>query len=137
MKPRKIHITTFDREKLKTLLDDELGKERLFSQLNLLNREIERAVIVTPDRVPPDVVTMNTRVKVRDLDTHQTFAYRLVYPSDADPGKGYVSVMAPIGMALLGYGVNDVIEWPVPAGIARLRIEEVLYQPEAHGVDRH
>jgi regulator of nucleoside diphosphate kinase len=59
--------------------------------------------------------------------------YRLVFPKDADVDAGAISVMAPVGMAILGYAVGDVVEWPVPSGSRRLSIEQVLYQPEAAG----
>jgi regulator of nucleoside diphosphate kinase len=59
--------------------------------------------------------------------------YELVYPADADMAHGRLSVLAPVGTAILGYRRGDVIEWPVPAGLRRLRVEEVLYQPERAG----
>lgn len=134
MSEKKIFITTNDREKLLDLITagldtPEAGKE----YLRRLKTELDRAEVVSPENVPSDVVTMNTRVKFRDLDSQEIFSYRIVYPSRANPERKKVSVLAPIGTALLGCRVNDVVEWPVPAGIRRLKIEEVLYQPEANG----
>ncbi len=86
-----------------------------------------------PERIPPDVVTMNSRVVLRDLDSDETMTYTLVFPKDADIGAGAISVLAPVGTAIIGYAVGAVIEWPVPGGIRRIRIEQILYQPEAAG----
>jgi regulator of nucleoside diphosphate kinase len=77
---------------------------------------------------------MHSVVRLRDLDSDETLACALVYPSDADDTRDRISVLAPIGTAILGYRVGDVIEWPVPAGLRRLRVEEVVSQPERAGV---
>ena len=98
-----------------------------------LIQEIERAEIVAAEHVPPDVVTMNSKVFLRDIDTGETMTYRLVFPKYADVDEGAISVLAPVGMGILGYAVGDVVEWPVPSGMRRLSIEKVLYQPEAAG----
>lgn len=85
------------------------------------------------DEVPPDVITMNSRVKLQDLDSGDEMIYTLVYPSDADTGQNRISILAPIGTALIGYRVGDIVEWKVPSGVKRLKVEEILYQPEASG----
>jgi regulator of nucleoside diphosphate kinase len=76
---------------------------------------------------------MNSQVLLCDIDTLETMTYTLVFPKDADIDSGSISVLAPVGTAILGYRQGDIVEWPVPAGIRRLRIEKVLYQPEAAG----
>jgi regulator of nucleoside diphosphate kinase len=76
---------------------------------------------------------MNSTVRLRDLDADETLEFTLVYPRDADPDEGRVSVLAPIGTALIGYRAGDVIQWPVPAGTTRLKVEDVVYQPESAG----
>ena len=83
--------------------------------------------------MPHDVVTMNSRVQLVDLDTGEAMTYTLVFPDDADLRQGKISVLAPIGTAMLGYRVGDTFEWRVPAGLRRLKIEAILYQPEAAG----
>ncbi|MDD5566332.1 MAG: nucleoside diphosphate kinase regulator [Candidatus Omnitrophica bacterium] len=100
------------------------GMEELESELN-------RAIIVDADKIPSDVVTMNSRVCLRDVDTAKDEIYQLVYPEDADIEQNKISILAPIGTAILGYKVGDVIKWKVPAGIRRLKIKEILYQPES------
>jgi regulator of nucleoside diphosphate kinase len=76
---------------------------------------------------------MNSTVRLRDLDTGDMETYTLVYPAEADVDEQLISVLAPIGTAILGYRVGDVIKWPVPGGFVRLRVEKILYQPERAG----
>jgi len=83
--------------------------------------------------MPPDVITMNSKVRVRDMQTREESEYTLVFPHAADIKQGKISVLAPIGTALLGYKTGDVIRWEVPAGTRVLKVLSVLYQPEAAG----
>ncbi|MFA5167268.1 MAG: nucleoside diphosphate kinase regulator [Candidatus Omnitrophota bacterium] len=134
MEERKIFITTTDAERLRDLIRDMKNPndhERIY--LKLLTEELLRAEVVEPLNIPRDVVTMNSLVKFRDMETREVYMYSIVYPANSDFEKGRISVLAPIGMALLGYRVGDVVEWPVPAGMRRLKVEEILYQPEAAG----
>jgi len=134
MNPRRIHITEFDKTRLEELLtvaEQFGGHDR--KDLNALAGELKRGKVVPSNQVPPDVVTMNSKVSLRDTDSGETMTYRLVFPKDADVDQGAISVLAPVGMAILGYAVGDVVEWPVPSGVRRLSIEKVLYQPEAAG----
>ncbi|MDD5652900.1 MAG: nucleoside diphosphate kinase regulator [Candidatus Omnitrophica bacterium] len=96
-----------------------------------LEAELNKAVIVDSDKVPPDIVTMNSKVYLRDMDTGKDEFYQLVYPDDADIEQSKISILAPIGTAILGYKVGDIIEWKVPAGMRKLKIKKILYQPEA------
>ncbi|MBZ5710532.1 nucleoside diphosphate kinase regulator [Nannocystis pusilla] len=99
-----------------------------------LDDELERAAVVDPEALPPDVVSMNSRVRLREQRTERELELTLVYPSDVGPDR--VSVLAPVGSALLGLKVGQDIEWPLPNGrIAELRVLEILYQPEATGDD--
>lgn len=133
-KRRTLYITQFDKERLEELM----GVARLFGgsvreDLKDLEEEMKRALIVSPQEIPSDVVTMNSQVLLCDIDTSETMTYTLVFPKDADIDSGAISVLAPVGTAILGYRQGDIVEWPVPAGIRRLRIEKILYQPEAAG----
>ena len=131
---RKIFITTTDAERLRNLIQDMKNPnehERIY--LKLLTEELLRAEVVEPQKIPRDIVTMNSLVKFRDMETREVYMHSIVYPANSDFEKGRISVLAPIGMALLGYRVGDVVEWPVPAGMRRLKVEEVLFQPEAAG----
>jgi regulator of nucleoside diphosphate kinase len=94
---------------------------------------LEHACVVTPADVPPDVVTMNSKARLRDLETGEEMIFTLVFPGNTNIENDRISVVAPIGTAMLGQRVGDELEWEVPAGFVRLRVEEVLYQPEAAG----
>jgi regulator of nucleoside diphosphate kinase len=134
MPERTIYITEFDRERLEKLIaaaEESDGHER--KDLDSLAGELDKAEIVSPKDIPPDVVTMNSKVVLRDLGTSEKMTYVLVFPGDADIDTGAISVLAPVGTAILGYAKGDVVEWAVPSGTRRIRIEEVLYQPEAAG----
>jgi regulator of nucleoside diphosphate kinase len=102
-----------------------------WERLKELEAELERAVIVDINKIPKDVVTMNSKVCLKDMDTGKDESYHLVYPEDADIEQNKISILAPIGTAIMGYKVGDIIEWQVPAGLRRLKIKKILYQPEA------
>jgi len=102
-----------------------------WARIEELEAELNRAVIVDSDKIPPDIVTMNSKVYLRDMDTGEDEFYQLVYPEDADVEQSKISILAPIGTAILGYKVGDIIEWNVPAGLRKLKIKKIVYQPEA------
>lgn len=134
MPNRKIYITTQDKQRLGELINvaDDFGSSGRKDLISLAE-ELARAKVVTSAKVPPDVVTMNSKVVLRDLSSKETITYTLAFPKDANIDEGAISVLAPIGTAILGYRVGDEIEWRVPSGLRRLKIEEILYQPEAAG----
>jgi len=134
MSDRKIYITEYDMERLHELLNGPLkfgGRDK--EHLLELEKELSRAEIVPPKDMPQDVITMNSKVRLKDLDSGKEKIYTLVFPKDADVTQDKISILAPIGTALLGYRVGDDISWEVPKGKRTLRIEEILYQPEAAG----
>jgi regulator of nucleoside diphosphate kinase len=99
-----------------------------------LETELGRADVVAPREIPADVVTMNSRARFVDEDTGEELEMALVYPRDADVARGRISVLAPVGAALLGLAVGQSIAWPLPhGGTRRLRVSAILYQPEAAG----
>ncbi len=131
MTQRTLIISVADRRRLKALIDSARADCRVREDyLTALEAEVRRARVVPAGQVPADVITMNSVVRLHDLDSGETEVYELVYPADADLALDRISVLAPVGTAILGYRAGDVIEWPVPAGLRRLRVEEVLYQPE-------
>ncbi len=134
MNNRTIYITEFDKQRLTELLN-ELRRTGYADRgaLRNLEGELERATLVTPQAVPPDVITMNSKVQLYDLTFEEEMTVTLVFPEDAAPVASKVSVLAPIGMAMLGYRVGDIFEWEVPEGVSRLKVLKILYQPEAAG----
>jgi regulator of nucleoside diphosphate kinase len=99
-------------------------------ELRLLENELKRARIVRPEEVPSDVITMNTRAEFLDLESGERMDFTLVLPADAKMDDGKISVLAPLGTAMLGYRVGDTFEWPVPYGIRRFEVVKVHFQPE-------
>ncbi|MDL1909112.1 nucleoside diphosphate kinase regulator [Chloroflexi bacterium CFX6] len=134
MNEKNIHITELDRQRLIDLImDAQSGEYRGSVYLEKLRGELSRARIVPPQEIPGDVITMNSKVALRDMDSGEEETYTLVYPENANMAEGKVSILAPIGTAMLGYRVGDMFEWEVPAGKRRLKVERILYQPESAG----
>ena len=134
MSNRKIYITMQDRQRLTLMLDEALaGKHRDAASLKGLAGELSIAETVEPKSVPADVVTMNSRVVVQDLETGESSEYTLVFPEQADVAQGRLSVVSPIGTAILGYSKGDSIAWQTPGGPRQIKIVDIPYQPEAAG----
>jgi regulator of nucleoside diphosphate kinase len=134
MQDRTTYITRFDLERL----EDLLSGVREFSyrdrgDIEELEAELQEGTLVDSKNVPPTVVTMNSRVELIDVDEKKPMIFTLTFPRDADIDTGKLSVISPVGTAILGHSEGDIIEWRVPAGDRRFRIEKVLYQPEAAG----
>jgi regulator of nucleoside diphosphate kinase len=127
---RDIIIAADDRARLDALIRRAIARPGHTTDLAPLAGELRRARVVPRAKVPRDVVTMNATVRLRDLEAGEDETYTLVYPHEADIEANRLSVLAPVGTALLGYRVGDVVEWPVPAGVVRFRIEEVIPQPQ-------
>ncbi len=131
---KKIVLTSRDNEKLRALIQNSislLNPNR--AELVSLLAELDRAEVVEPEKIPAGVVTMDSVILIKDLDTSKEEEYRLVFPPKADIRKGNISILAPVGIAILGYKEGDSIEWKVPGGLRRLKILKVTYQPEAAG----
>lgn len=127
----KIILTSQDLDRLEALL--ESLPAATFPGRNELRAEIDRAEIVEPQQVPTDVVTMNSKVRFA-LESGEEFCLTLVYPKDMDGSTERISILAPVGSALLGLSAGEHIEWPRPGGgMMKVRLVEVLYQPERAG----
>lgn len=127
-----IILSSRDVERLEALL--EALPDKAFPGKAELQAELDRAEIVEPHEVPPDVVTMNSTVRFVIESTSEEFCLSLVYPKDVDGRPDRISVLAPVGSALLGLSKGDHIEWPRPGGgLMKVRIVEVVYQPERAG----
>jgi regulator of nucleoside diphosphate kinase len=137
MMRRRITLTAEDHERLQKLLDSNLARLVVDTvRIDELQAELDRAQIAPERDVPGDVVIMNSTVTLRDLETHEVETYTLVYPDRADIANHKLSVLAPIGTAILGYRVGDEVRWRVPMGWRRFRVEQVNQQPEPAAVAR-
>jgi len=128
-----IQVTAADYERLRSLIET-WRDTRDAAAAQALSDELDRAEVVPPEQIAGNVVTMNSRVVFEDQQTAARRAVWLVYPLESDIERSQISILAPIGSALLGLAVGQTIDWPLPGGHAkRLRIVEVVYQPEQAG----
>lgn len=129
-----IQVTSFDMDRLFSMIE-QLRKNGFPEVGNLarLEDELARSEEVASEQVGADVVTMNSHVLLRDEANGHEMHCTLVFPVDADASANRISVVAPLGTAILGYRVGDVIDWPMPGGVRQYKILEIDYQPEAAG----
>ena len=130
-----IWLTAQDYNRLRMLLADLTHQSRgLQAGVATLEEILDLARVVNPEKVPGNVVTMNSCVRYEDVHTHEQGTVTIVYPADADVASGRISVLSPVGAALLGESEGNEIELPLPRGqTRRIRINDVVYQPEAQG----
>ena len=129
-----IIITELDFVRLNNLILFAQNNKTIESRnLNFLRQEIGRAKKVDASKMGADYVTMNSEIEILDLDTGKTMAVKLVYPQEADFRSGRISILSPLGSALLGYKVSSTIAFEVPKGTKRIKITKIIYQPEANG----
>lgn len=127
-----IIISTQDADRLDRLLESLAGSD-FFGRAEL-QAELTNANVVEPKDVPPTVVTMNSTVRFTMEASGKEFELTLVYPKDSDASGKTISVLSPVGSALLGLSQGDEIEWPRPGGgLIKVRVKEVVYQPERAG----
>ncbi len=130
MRTERIVISRVDHSRLRLLLNGPLAFTAEPSLRRSLQAELLRAEIVDAEDVTPDIVTMDSSVLLRDLDDDSLEMYTLVYPNRADTANGRLSILSPIGTAILGYRIGDEIEWHTPEGLRRFRIEGLTLVPE-------
>lgn len=131
-----IVITQLDYSRLTELIQNLRSNKSIdVEYLKFLGIELQKAKKIDSKQITPDFVTMNSIVDVVFTDTGKFMELRLVYPQDADFSKGLVSVLSPLGCALLGYKAGDILKFKAPKGEQKVRIEKVVYQPEANGED--
>lgn len=128
MNDQPIYLTTEDNAKLRLLLE-ALGNAARSPAVEKLRSELDRAVVLDANAVPPNVVTMNARFEIEDLETGEVDEYTLVFPDRANFEQRMISVLAPIGTAVLGYSEGNEVEWATPGGMRRFRIRRVT-RPE-------
>ncbi|MBA8889324.1 regulator of nucleoside diphosphate kinase [Dokdonella fugitiva] len=127
-----IVVSSLDLERIEAMLDAPAYRDQ--AGAIALRDELARADVLAPAQMPNDVVTMNSRVRAVDLDNGDAYDLTLVYPRDADGDAGRVSVLAPVGSAILGLRIGQTMQWPMPGGRRMtLRVDAIHYQPEAAG----
>ena len=124
MNPAPLYISQQDHHRL-SLIVRALLRPGAPAALEKLRDELARALILDSAALPPDVVTMGARVQIEDLGTNEVEDYTLVYPDQANIAEGRLSILAPVGTALLGYRTGAIVDWPTPGGIRRLKIHRV------------
>lgn len=130
----KIILNRIDYARIKKSISDaKQFKSISNAEAEKLINELDSATIVEPEAIPSNVVTMNSIVKIRFVNTDKEVQFQIVYPHLANVKENKISIFSPIATALIGYKVKDEIEWIVPAGLTKLRIEKIIYQPEASG----
>ncbi len=130
----KLIVNRLDYARIKKSISDA----RQFKSINAadeekLMHELNSANIVEPEDMPANVVTMNSIVKLSFLNNNKQIQFQIVYPENANFKENKISIFSPIATALIGYKVQDEVEWLVPAGLTKIRIDEIIYQPEAAG----
>lgn len=134
MANRTIYVTENDFSRLAELIVETRRVEQRKSEYLVdLEKELSRAVVLPGNQIPADVITMNTTAILTDLDSGEEMTATLVYPQDADINSDRISVLAPIGTAMIGFRVGDTFEWPVPDGVSTMKVTKIVYQPEASG----
>jgi len=132
MAARTRYFNTYDIDRIRGFLElATVGGSERYRYLVGLKLELENAVILPPEEMPPDVVTMNSQVRINDITNGGSIMVRLVFPQDADYEQKKVSLLAPLGAALLGHHAGEEFCYNAPGGSTRIVIEEIVYQPEA------
>ena len=130
----KLIINRLDYARIKKSISDaKQFKSITNTEAEKLLQELDAAKIVEPEAIPSNVVTMNSIVKLSFLNNDKNIQFQIVYPEQANIKENKISIFSPIATALIGYKVSDEVEWIVPAGLTRIRIDESIYQPEAAG----
>ncbi len=131
---KRIKITSTDYVKICNLINySEKYKTEDILNITVLRNEIFMAEKVDPREISPEIVTMNTQVEVIDLSSNASMQLKLVYPNEANFKNGNVSVLSLLGSALLGYGSGCEISFDAPFGKKKMKINKIIYQPEANG----
>lgn len=131
---RRIRVTNWDSRRLRSLLQAKQAVERFDpNTLQTLRRALESAIVLLPPYIPPTTITMHSMFRLTDVDTSQELRYTLVFPGETSGNDGLLSVLAPLGAGLFGHERGEVVPCAAPGGITRVRIEDIIYQPEAVG----
>lgn len=130
----KIILSKLDFSRIKACIHDARQFKSIDAKdAEALMNELNSAKVIDSEKMPGNIVTMNSIVKISFLNAKKQTEFQIVYPGKADLKNKKISIFSPIATALLGYKAGDEIEWIVPAGPTKIRIDEIIYQPEAAG----
>ena len=131
---KKVTLTKNDYTRIyKAITDAKNSKTINSNEAEKLLSELSKAEIVPSEKIDKDVVTMNSEVKLFFENTQKEQFFKIVYPQDANLKENKISIFSPIATALIGYKIGDEIEWIVPGGMTKIKIVDLIYQPEAAG----
>nr|WP_319492584.1 nucleoside diphosphate kinase regulator [uncultured Desulfobacter sp.] len=131
---QEILITEFDLNRLERLLD-LCWRQNIFNEedLETLQKKISNCLVMQPEFIPNNIITMNSTFTVENEATKEQKTYTLVFPEKADIRGNKISILAPIGIAILGHKVGESIEWIAPSGPKKMTFTKIHYQPETSG----
>lgn len=131
---KKVTLTKNDYTRIyKAITDAKNSKTINSNEAEKLLSELSKAEIVPSEKIDKDVVTMNSEVKLFFENTQKEQSFKIVYPQDSNLKENKISIFSPIATALIGYKIGDEIEWIVPGGMTKIKIIDLIYQPEAAG----
>lgn len=135
VKEETIWVTKTDLERLGNLIElvRNDGERQLYQYIKKLEEKLEYAEVARSEDIPSSVITMRTKVRLKDLDTGEETVYSLVFPGEAQFDEGKLSILSPLATAILGYRLGDTVEFQAPSRLRRLKVLEILYQPESAG----
>lgn len=131
---KRITLNSLDESRIQSCIADaRIAQTASIKELSALINELKTAEVLDPEKIPADVVTMNSIVTIRIDKMQKEQQIQLVYPKDANLSEGKISIFSPIATALIGYRAGDEIDWQIPSGITKIKIMSITYQPEAAG----
>ena len=135
VKEETIWVTKTDLERLGNLIElvRNDGERQLYQYIKKLEEKLEYAEVARSEDIPSSVITMRTKVRLKDLDTGEETVYSLVFPGEAQFDEGKLSILSPLATAILGYRLGDTVEFQAPSRLRRLKVLKILYQPESAG----
>lgn len=129
-----IIVNSLDYQRIQRQIKEAMVQKTIdAAEAEKLINELNSATILTPHEIPGDVVTMNSVIRISFADSAKQLEFKIVYPNEANFKEKKVSIFSPVATALIGFRVGDLIEWMVPGGLTKIRIDEIVYQPEAAG----
>lgn len=135
VKEETIWLTKTDLERLGNLVElvRNEGERQLYQYIKKLEEKLEYAEVARSEDIPSSVITMRSKVRLKDLDNGEETIYSLVFPGEAQSDEGKLSILSPLATAILGYRLGDTVEFQAPSRLRRLKVLEILYQPESAG----